>query len=156
MLCRIARVSRGGFYYQMKNFSSRQKKDKSDLEIISKYFFLSREKAGIVTLDMILRRNNIIINHKKIARIKKDYNLYTKIRRRNPYKGIILNSKEHPSIPNLLNRDFIHLGPDQVYSTDMTYLFYGKCEKAYLSATKDLGSNEIVSYNLMRVEDSRT
>jgi transposase InsO family protein len=32
----------------------------------------------------------------------------------------------------------------------MTYLYYGKCEKAYLSATKDLGTNEIVSYRLMK------
>jgi transposase InsO family protein len=99
---------------------------------------------------MILRRNNFIINHKKIARIKREYGLITKIRRKNPYKGITLNSKEHPDIPNVLNRDFISMFPDEVYSTDMTYLFYGKCEKAYLSATKDLSTNEIVSFNLMK------
>lgn len=99
---------------------------------------------------MVLRRNNLVINHKKIARIKREYNLETKIRRKNPYKGITLNSKEHPNIPNLLNRDFVSMVPDEVYSTDMTYLFYGKCEKAYLSATKDLSTNEIVSFNLMK------
>lgn len=90
------------------------------------------------------------MNHKKIARLKREYCLYTKIRRRNPYKGIKLNSNEHPSIPNLLRRDFVLPLPDQVYSTDMTYLYYGNCEKAYLSATKDLSTNEIVSYNVMR------
>jgi putative transposase len=99
---------------------------------------------------MTLRNHGFVINHKKIARIKREYGLYTKIRRKNPYKGIVLNSLEHPSIPNLLNREFVTPCPDQVYSTDMTYIFYGKCEKAYLSATKDLSTNEIVSYNLMK------
>lgn len=92
----------------------------------------------------------IIINHKKIARIKRDYGLITKIRQKNPYKGIDTNAKVHKHIPNLLNRDFIQPEINKVYSTDMTYLFYGKCEKAYLSATKDLATNEIISYKLMR------
>lgn len=74
----------------------------------------------------------------------------TRIRQRNPYKGISANAKVHRHIPNLLNRDFIHPVINRAYSTDMTYLFYGKCEKAFLSATKDLATNEIVSYNLMR------
>lgn len=99
---------------------------------------------------MILRGKKIVINHKKIARIKKEYNLVTKIRRKNPYKGMLLNAKEHSKIPNYLDRDFVQPSPDLVYSTDMTYLFYGRCQKAFLSATKDLGTNEIVSYNVMR------
>jgi putative transposase len=92
----------------------------------------------------------IIINHKKIARIKRDYGLVTKIRQKNPYKGLSTNAKVHKHIPNLLNRDFIQPEVNRAYSTDMTYLFYGKCEKAYLSATKDLATNEIISYKLMR------
>jgi transposase InsO family protein len=143
-------VSRSGFYYQKKNSSIRIEKDEADLKIIREFFLKSREKAGIISLDMLLRRKNIVINHKKIARIKKEYNLTTKIRRKNPYKGMQLNAKEHSKIPNYLNRDFIQLSPDLVYSTDMTYVFYGRCQKAFLSATKDLGTNEIVSYNLMR------
>lgn len=144
------KVSRSGFYYQKKNSGTRREKDEADLEIIRESFLNSKEKAGIITLDMLLRDKSIVINHKKIARIKKEYNLITKIRRKNPYKGMQLNAKEHSKIPNYLNRDFVQLSPDLVYSTDMTYLFYGRCQKAFLSATKDLGTNEIVSYNLMK------
>ena len=150
MLCRVLKVSRSGYYYQTKNSSNRIQKDSADLAIIKKHFTLSRGKAGIITLEMILRRHGHHINHKKIARIKREYNLVTKIRRKRPYKGIQLNSKVHPQIPNLLKRDFIQPIPDQAYSTDMTYLFYGACQKAYLSATKDLCTNEIVSYKLMK------
>lgn len=101
-------------------------------------------------MDMLLRKDGIVMNHKKIARIKREYGIQTKIRRRNPYRDIPLKSREHKIIPNLLRRDFYPLQPDEIYSTDMTYLYFGKCEKAYLSATKDLATNEIVSYKLMR------
>lgn len=120
------------------------------MRIIQEAFTKSREKAGIITLDLILRMKGIIINHKKIARIKREYGLVTKIRRRNPYKGICANAKVHKNIPNLLSRNFIQPEINRAYSTDMTYLFYGKCQKAYLSATKDLATNEIISYKLMR------
>lgn len=101
-------------------------------------------------MDMLLRRDGIVINHKKIARIKREYGLISKIRRRKPYRNIPLRSGEHEVVPNLLRRDFYPLQPDEIYSTDMTYLYFGNCDKAYLSATKDLATNEIVSYKLMR------
>lgn len=117
---------------------------------ISACFKNSNEKAGIITTDLLLRRRGIVYNHKKIARIKKEYGLYTKIRKRNPHKGINTSAKIHHSIPNILARNFYPTSPDKVYSTDMTYLYFGKCERAYLSATKDLATNEIVSYRLMK------
>jgi putative transposase len=149
-ICRIAGVSRSGYYAFLRNPSSKFDRDQDSLRIIQEAFLKSREKAGIITLDLTLRMKGIIINHKKIARIKRDYNLITKIRQKNPYKGISTNAKVHRHIPNLLNRDFIQAEINRAYSTDMTYLFYGKCEKAYLSATKDLATNEIISYKLMR------
>lgn len=143
------KISRSCFYAFKSSVVSRQNKDSEALNLISHYFYKSKEKAGILSLEMMLRRDGHVINHKKIARIKKEYGLFTKIRRRNPYKHIPLKSGEHIAVPNLLDRDFYPIGPDQVYSTDMTYLYYGNCEKAYLSATKDLATNEIVSYRLM-------
>lgn len=99
---------------------------------------------------MLMRTDGLIMNHKKIRRIKKQYQLITEIRKKNPYRQMTLESGEHASVKNLLNRDFYPLFPDEVYSTDMTYLYYGKSEKAYLSATKDLATNEIVSYKMMK------
>lgn len=97
---------------------------------------------------MIRNSNDKPINHKKISRLKKEYGLVTKIRRKKPYKN--LPSSENASVPNLLQRDFVTPLPNHIYSTDMTYLFYGTGEKAYLSATKDLSTNEIVSYRVMK------
>jgi len=98
---------------------------------------------------MMIRNNEVvIINHKKIARIKREYGILTRVRRKNPYKSF--PTADIGRVPNVLKREFITPVPDEVYSTDMTYLFYGRGQKAYLSATKDLATNEIVSYRLMR------
>lgn len=149
VLCKAAGVSKAGYYYFLKTRFIRQKKDQADLNLVQTYFQKSRERAGIRIIDMMIRNSEKkIINHKKIARLKREYGLITKIRRRNPYKN--LPSSENAHIPNILKREFVVPLPDQVYSTDMTYLFYGNGEKAYLSATKDLGTNEIVTFNLMR------
>jgi putative transposase len=149
-LCKIAGVSRSGYYYFLRNKQKRIERDLPALERVKYYYEKSRQKAGILTINMMIRNseNHWKINHKKIARLKREYGLITKIRRRNPYKNFPTSENLH--VPNLLSRDFVHPLPDQVYSTDMTYLYYGNGEKAYLSATKDLGTNEIVSYRVMR------
>lgn len=125
-------------------------KDRPSVVLIKDIFERRHKRAGIDSVDMDLRAKGIIINRKKIARIKRQYGLYAIIRRRNPYRDIPLKSQEHKSVPNLLARNFYTPLPNSVYSTDMTYLYYGNCEKAYLSATKDLCTNEIVSSHLMR------
>lgn len=92
----------------------------------------------------IEREIGIIFNNKKIARIKKKFNLETVIRRRNKYRAFAKNKQEHETFPNLLSRDFKQQSPDRVYSTDITQVNYGS-KKAYIAAVKDLCTNEIVS-----------
>lgn len=149
-LCKIAEIKRSSYYAYLKSYPRREQKDNLALEILRPIFEKSEKKAGIQMLDMLLRREKIIFNHKKIARLKREYGLTTVIRKKNPYKNIPKSSEAHKEIPNLLQRDFYPPLPGLAYSTDMTYLFYGSCERAYLSAVKDLATNEIVSYRLMK------
>ena len=57
-------------------------------------------------------------------------------------------TKEHSVLSNILNRNFKQGTPGKVLLTDITYLFYGKGKKAYLSTIKDGSTNEILSYHL--------
>lgn len=126
-------------------------KDKTDLELIKKIFDKKDQKAGWRTIQMILENEyGKNMNHKKIRRIKNEYGLITKIRRKNPYKAIAKKTQEHSTCPNILNRKFDVTMPHKVYSTDITYLFYGKGQKAYLSAVKDLSTKEIVAHCLSK------
>jgi len=79
---------------------------------------------------------------KKITRIKREYNLQTKIRKKNKYQIFARTP------PNILEQNFRIKNPNRVYSTDISYLFYGQNKRAYLSATKDLPTGEIVTYNV--------
>jgi len=88
------------------------------------------------------------MNPKKIKRIKHEYDIPTKVRKKNPYNIAFKKDQEHRTAPNLLNRTFKKvMVPDKVFCTDITYLYYDG-GVAYLSGTKDIGSKEIVAHNL--------
>ena len=94
---------------------------------------------------MILEsKYGIKMNLKKIARIKKEYGLITKIRKKNPFNIALKKGLEHRTAPNLLKQNFKVNQPDKVYSTDISYLFYHGGKRAYLSATKDLATKKLL------------
>jgi transposase InsO family protein len=92
-------------------------------------------------------KKKIVMNHKKIQRIKKKYGLFTKIRKVNPYKAIMKKTKEHRTFPNLLNRGFKQTKPHRVFGTDITYVSFNH-RMAYLSAVKDFADGEVVAWNV--------
>lgn len=91
----------------------------------------------------IERETGLVFNKKKIARIKRKFNLTTVIRRRNKYRSFAKKKQEHETFPNLLSRKFKQQSADKVYSTDITQINYG-AKKAYIAAVKDLCTKEIV------------
>ncbi len=123
----MAEVSRSGYYYWLEAKEYRRLKDKNDLELIKKIFDKKHQKAGWRTIRMILENEDgRIMNHKKIIRIKNEYGLITKIRRKNPYKVMAKKTQEHSICPNILDRKFDVSTPYEVYSTDITSLVSGK------------------------------
>lgn len=78
----------------------------------------------------------------------RENDLTTQIRRKNPYRMIMKTDKEHRTVANILNRKFKQMVPRKVFCTDITYLYYGMSQRAYLSAVKDIASNEIVGWKL--------
>ena len=70
-------------------------KDKEIISIISQMFFQHNGKIGIRRIKMELERNyNLIVNKKKIQRIKKENNLKTQIRKkRKNYSGYLRSQR---------------------------------------------------------------
>ncbi len=99
---------------------------------------------------LIENETGIVMNKKKIARIKKKFGLVTKIRRKNKLREFAKQIHEHSSCPNILNREFTRTNADEVYSTDITQLNYGQGSKAYLAIFKDLATKEIVAQSLSK------
>lgn len=145
-LCRYARVSRSGYYNWLKQ-ADKPNKDHDDFLRINELFRRGKAKYGWRTIQMKLLENGVVMNHKKISRIMNKYHLFTKIRRRNPYKAIMRASLEHRTFENKLNREFTVAVPFKIFSTDITYLPFNH-RLAYLSVVKDVASGEIVAWNL--------
>ena len=150
MLCLVAKVSRSGYYRWLKTADEKDK-DHEDYLAINELFVRSKRKYGFRSIQMhLLSEKNIVMNHKKIIRIMKKYGLFSKIRRRNPYKSIMKKSLEHRTCENILNREFSQQTPFSTFCTDITYLFFHRHQLAYLSVVKDIASGEIIGWKLSR------
>ena len=153
-LCKIAGVSRSGYYnyFSVKSQEKRNRKDEKDevvKEIIIKAFHFKNRKKGARQIKMTLAGQfNVVYNLKRIRRIMKKYGIICPIRKANPYRRMMKATHEHRVVPNLLNREFKQDVPGKVLLTDITYLFYGQGKKAYLSTIKDGSTNEIVAYHV--------
>ena len=110
---------------------------------IKKIFDKSKGKYGWRNIKMRLPE----MNHKKIQRIMKKYELLAKVRRKNPYKIIMKKSLAHRTFPNKLQREFHQILPFKVFCTDITYIPF-LSRFAYLSVIKDIASGEVVAWNL--------
>lgn len=95
----------------------------------------------------LANENKLIMNHKKVMRIMNKYRLFSKLRRKNPYKAIMKATQDHRTCENVLVREFKQLIPQRVLVTDITYLWFGY-RFAYLSVIKDVASREIVAWSL--------
>lgn len=137
-----ARVSRSG-YYKWLRCTEEVDKDHEDYQKIKEVFNKSRGTYGWRSIKMRFPE----MNHKKIQRIMRKYDLRAKVRRKNPYKQMMRKSLEHRVFPNSLQREFRQVTPFKVFCTDITYIPF-LSRFAYLSVIKDVATGEIVSWNL--------
>jgi len=153
-LCDVAGVSRSGYYnyFSVKSQEQRKQKDEKDeivKEIILKAFHFRGRKKGARQIKMTLAGQfQFVYNLKRIRRIMKKYAIICPIRKANPYRRIMKATQEHRVVSNLLDRQFKQDVPGKVLLTDITYLTYGKGQKAYLSTIKDGSTNEILAYHV--------
>lgn len=146
-MCKLADVSKSG-YYEWLQHADEPAKDYDDYLIVKGIFDAGKGKYGWQTIRMKLEDKQIIMNHKKIQRIKNKYGLITKIRRKNPYKAVMKKTAKHRTFANHLDRQFTQLIPYRYFCTDITYLFFNN-RVAYLSVVKDIASGEVVAWYLL-------
>lgn len=148
-MCRIAGVSRSGFYAWMDAAPLRKERsdqDQADFELILEAYRFRGYAKGARGIHMRLLHQGIIMNVKKIRRLMKKYDLVCPIRKANPYRRMAKALATSNVAPNAVNREFKR-GIRKVLLTDITYLFYegGKC---YLSTILDAYTHQILAYKL--------
>jgi putative transposase len=135
-------VSRSGYYKWLRH-ALEPDKDYDDYLKVKEVFDKGKGKYGWRSVKMRLGA----MNHKKIQRIMRKYDLVTKVRRRNPYKAMMKKNLEHRIFPNKLKREFHQVVPFKVFCTDITYIPF-QDRFAYLSVIKDIATGEVVAWNL--------
>jgi putative transposase len=135
-------VSRSG-YYKWLVYADTPDKDYEDYLKVKSVFDQGKGKWGWRNVKMRLPD----MNHKKIHRIMRKYNLVAKVRRKNPYKQIMVRSLEHRIFSNKLQREFNQIIPFKVFCTDITYIPFQN-RFAYLSVIKDISTGEIMAWNI--------
>lgn len=151
-LCKIAGVSRSGYYNYLKSEDKRTSREKKEFklkEMILRAFEHRGYKKGSRSIKMVLEQEfDLVINRKCIQRIMRKYSIMCPIRKANPYRRMMKATREHTVVPNLLNRQFKQEIARKVLLTDITYIPYSTSCMAYLSTIKDASTNEILSYHL--------
>ena len=157
-LCRIAGVSKSGYYSWLrsqKKRDSREEKDKQDFALIEAAYKYKGYDKGMRGIHMRLLRRNppVVMNVKKIGRLMKKFNLRCPIRAGNPYRKMSKAKIESRIVPNILNRKFRTGGARRVLLTDITYLprftsYSESTRYSYLAVIMDAFTKEVLAYVL--------
>jgi len=148
-LCQLANVSRAGYYKWLKRQSHMTAKDREDerlKSLLQAGYNHHRGRYGYRRLQAWLnQQTGQTHNHKKVYRLLDASGLKARIRRKKRWYG--KGGEACIVSPNLLNRRFVAERPNQRWGCDITDL-PGPDKTLYLSAIKDLATNEIIAYRI--------
>lgn len=149
-LCKAFSVSRSGYYEYLKRPVRRtSERDIKDKAAIQSLYDESCGTYGAKHIAGTLKKNkNHIVNHKRVARLMKEMNIKSKIRRMKTKKEVKVRSAGY-IYPNLLERDFNALFPNRKWVMDVTEITYNET-KVYISALMDLFNRDPISIVISR------
>lgn len=149
-MCQMAGVSRSGYYTYISNkdkISDKEKQDYADFQLIlAAYSFRGYDK-GVWGIYMRLLHMGIRMNHKKIRRLMRKFNLRCPIRKANPYRQMAKALKTNAVADNRVKREFKGHGPRTILLTDITYIPLGD-HFCYLSVIIDAFTMQVLAYKL--------
>ena len=149
-LCALAGIARSGYYRYLKkeeNASVIEDRDATDFQLILKAYCFRGYSKGVWGVYMRLFHMGIRMNHKKIRRLMRKYDLRCPVRKANPYRRMAKALRTSSVADNRLKREFRQHGVRKILLTDITYIPIkdGFC---YLSVIMDAFTKEVLAYQL--------
>ena len=138
-------IKRSTLYYQPKGNLNKKIKE-TDIKNRIKDISYKHPYYGYRRITAQLRRDKVIVNHKKVLKMMKELGIQGRIKRR---YVTTTNSKHHNKIYSNLIKDKVITGINQVWCADITYIKI-LSGFAYLSAIIDAYSRKIVGYALAK------
>ena len=142
-LCRLAQVSRAG-YYRFWRASAPRQQDTTIRDAIQRLVLLNgRYRRGYRYITEQLRGEGLIVNHKRVLRLMRSDNLLCL--RRRPFVPTTTDSRhEWPVVPNLARGMQLN-DLDQLWVADITYIRLQE-EFAFLAIVLDAFSRRIIGW----------
>ncbi|AVQ24060.1 IS3 family transposase [Fusobacterium nucleatum subsp. nucleatum ATCC 23726] len=144
ILLKIAGISRSVYYYYI-NKKDFDEKNKDIIEKIREIYYANKGRYGYRRVTLELKNQDFNINHKKVQRLMKKFNLQSIIRKKRKYSSY--KGQVGKIADNHIKRDFEATAPNQKWFTDVTE-FNLRGEKLYLSPILDAYGRYIVSYDI--------
>lgn len=149
-MCQLASISRAGFYRSLQD----HKPQEEDMEVrsaIQRIVLEHRRRYGYRRVNAQLRRQGMLVNHKRVARIMREDNLLAV----QPKHFVITTGSNHnlEVYLNLACRMKL-TGPDQLWLADITYIRL-HAEFVYLAVILDSFSRKVVGWTLDRTLTTR-
>lgn len=145
-LCRHLGVSRSGYYdWRDRKPSQRAQSDQQLLYAIRRIFQASKERYGSPKVHKALRKEGIRVGEKRVARLMRQSGLKARVER--VYRRLYKARNELKIAPNHRLEIGKPNGPDQQWSSDVTYIKFGR-RHVFLAVIIDLWSRKLVGWAL--------
>ena len=145
-LCQRLSISRSGYYDWLKRTPSvHTQQDAVLLTHIKRVFKASAERYGSPKIYQALRAESIVISRKRVARLMRENGLKARVER--VYKRLSKLRAELKVLPNYRLQAPKPTGPNQQWSSDVTYIRHGR-RHVFLAVIVDLWSRKIIGWSL--------
>jgi putative transposase len=145
-MCRVLKVSPSGYYARSgRRPSERDIDDGRLIDNIRSIYEATGGSYGVRRIHRQLLADGEICSRNKVARLMRLCGI--KARRRKKYQVTTDSRHNFPVAENLLAREFFSAGPNQVWASDITYIWTLE-GWLYLAAVIDLHSRMVVGWSM--------
>ena len=140
-MCVLAGVSRAGYYRHLRVSLPRQEETvvRDAIQRVS----LAKRRYSYRRIAAQLRRDGLVVNHKRVLRLMRQDNLLCL--RRRPFVPVTSNLRHEWRVVANLARGLVPSGLDQLWVADITYVHLLE-EFAYLAVVLDAFSRRVVGW----------
>lgn len=140
-LCRLAGVSRAGYYRYWA--CSQPREEETAVRDLVQRAALANRRYGYRRVTQQLRREGVVVNHKRVLRLMRQDNLL--VLRTRPFVPVTTNSRHNWCVRSNLARGLVLTGLDQLWVADITYVRLLE-EFAFLAVVLDAYSRRVIGW----------
>ena len=143
-MCQLLDVSRGGYYeWEQRESSKRRKDNEILLDQIKEIHTKTKKRYGSPRITRELNKKGVVCGKNRVADLMRKNNIQAKAKKK--FKATTNSKHNYPVAPNLLKQQFYAQRPNQIWVSDITYVWTSE-GWLYVAAILDIWSRKIVGW----------